>query len=118
LWPGLIKIKNNDEHGAIAGIFFLVNNLFFYCCVCVICKLEQEQVSPPMYEDGMGGERNLEAGVVGQEMQVDVKEVATLVALKIVHEQMQLGGDVGETNVAYADIIEANLEKTILMIER
>jgi len=51
-------------------------------------------------------------------MQVDVKDVATLVALKIVHEQMQLGGDVGEAYVAYADIIEANLEKTILMIER
>jgi hypothetical protein len=39
-------------------------------------------------KDGMGGERDLEAGVVGQEMQVGVEDVATMVALEIVHEQV------------------------------
>jgi hypothetical protein len=37
----------------------------FYYCVCVRCKLEQ---------DGMGGERHLEATMVGQEMQVSFKD--------------------------------------------
>jgi hypothetical protein len=34
----------------------------------------------------MGGEGDLEARVVGQEMQVSVEDVATLVAPKIVQE--------------------------------
>jgi len=63
----------------------------------------------------MGGERDLEAGMVGQEMQVSTENVATLVAPEIVQEQVQVGGDVGETYVA--NKIEVDLEKTILMIE-
>jgi hypothetical protein len=35
-----------------------------------------------------------------------------------VQEQMQVGGDVGETYVVNANKIESNLEKIILMIER
>jgi len=35
-------------------------------------------------EDGMGGERNLEATMVRQEMQVSAEDMATLVAPKIV----------------------------------
>ncbi len=37
-------------------------------------------------KDDMGGERDLEAKVVGQEMQVDVEDVTTLTVPKIVHE--------------------------------
>jgi hypothetical protein len=63
----------------------------------------------------MGGERDLEAGMVGQEMQISTENVVTLVAPEIVQEQVQVGGDVGETYVA--NKIEVDLEKTILMIE-
>jgi hypothetical protein len=69
-------------------------------------------------KDGTGGEGYLEAGVVGQEMQVDVEDVATLAAPKIIHEQVQACGDVGETCVANANIIEEKLEKIILTIVR
>jgi hypothetical protein len=66
----------------------------------------------------MGSEGDLDAGVVGYEMQVSIEDVATLVSPKIVQEQMQASGDVGETSVANADKIEIDLEKVILMIER
>ncbi len=39
-------------------------------------------------EDGMGGERDLEARVVGQKMQISVKNVVTLVVPEIVHKQV------------------------------
>jgi hypothetical protein len=35
-------------------------------------------------EDGMGGEGDLEAGVVEQEIQVSIEDVAALAALEIV----------------------------------
>jgi hypothetical protein len=66
----------------------------------------------------MGGERNLEAGVVGQKMQISAKDVVALVVPEIVQEQVQVGGDIGETFAADVDKIEANLEKAILMIEK
>jgi len=66
----------------------------------------------------MGGEGDLDVGVVGYEMQVSIEDVATLVAPKIVQEQVQASGDVGETSVVDAKKIEVDLEKTILMIER
>jgi hypothetical protein len=68
-------------------------------------------------KDGMGGERYLEARVVGQKMQVLVENVVALVALEIVQEQMQIGGDVGSPFVMNINKIEANLEKNILMIK-
>jgi hypothetical protein len=69
-------------------------------------------------EDGMGGEGNLEAGVVGQKMQISAKDVVALVVPEIVQEQVQVGGDIGEAFAVDVDKIEANLEKTILMIEK
>jgi hypothetical protein len=40
----------------------------------------------------MGGEGDLEAGVVEQEMQVSIEDVVALVTLEIVHEQVQVSG--------------------------
>jgi hypothetical protein len=68
-------------------------------------------------KDGMGGEGDLEVGVVGHEMQVLAKNVDTLVTHEIVQEQVQIGGDVGEASTVDAYRIEVDLEKTILMIE-
>jgi hypothetical protein len=69
-------------------------------------------------EDGIGG-GNMEARFrMGYEMQASTKDVVALAIPKIVQKQMQVGGDIGEAFVAYANKIEANLEKTILMIER
>jgi hypothetical protein len=51
-------------------------------------------------------------------MQVSIEDVATLVAPKIVQQQVQVGGDVGETSVANVDKVEADLEKNILMIKK
>jgi hypothetical protein len=44
--------------------------------------------------------------------------VVALVTLEIVQEQVQACGDVGEAYAENAGIIETNLEKFILMIER
>jgi hypothetical protein len=62
-------------------------------------------------EDGMGGEGDLEARVVGQEMQISTKNVVTLLAPEVVQKQMQVGGDVGKTFVVHAYKIEVDLEK-------
>jgi hypothetical protein len=66
----------------------------------------------------MGGEGNLGPRVVGLEMQIDAKDVVALATFEIVQEQVEAGGGVGETFVENVNRIEANLEKTILMIER
>jgi len=58
----------------------------------------------------------LEVGVVGLQMQVLAKDVATLAIHKIV-QQVQVGEDLGKTFVADVDRIEVGLDKTILMIE-
>ncbi len=59
----------------------------------------------------------MEVGVVGLQMQVLAKDVATLAIHKIVQEQVQVGEDLGKTFVADVDRIEVGLDKTILMIE-
>jgi len=69
-------------------------------------------------ENGMGGEGDLKTWVVGQEMQVLTKDAVALVALQIVQEQVQVGGDIGKTFTTNVNKIETNLEKTILMIEK
>jgi low affinity Fe/Cu permease len=51
-------------------------------------------------------------------MQVLTKDVATLATPEIIQEQVQVDGDVGETSVVDVNRIDANLEKTILMIEK
>jgi len=51
-------------------------------------------------------------------MQVDAKDVVVLAIPKIVQEQVQVGGDVGEAFVENANKIEAYLEKTILIKEK
>jgi hypothetical protein len=51
-------------------------------------------------------------------MQVLVKDVVALVAPEIIQEQVQVVGDVGETFAVDVNKIDANLEKTILMIEK
>jgi hypothetical protein len=54
-------------------------------------------------EDSMGGEGDLEARVVGQEMQISAKNVVTLLAPEIVQKQVQVGGDVRK-NLLYMHI--------------
>jgi len=44
--------------------------------------------------------------------------VVALATLKIVLEQVQVGGDVGEALIANADRIEVDFKKINLMIER
>jgi hypothetical protein len=44
--------------------------------------------------------------------------VVALATLKIVQEQVQVGGDVGKALIANADRIEVDLEKITLMIKR
>ncbi len=56
--------------------------------------------------------------VVGLEMQIDAKDVVALATFEIVQEQVEAGGGVGEAFVENVNRIEANLEKTILMIKR
>ncbi len=51
-------------------------------------------------------------------MQLLAKNVAALASLEIIQEQVQVGGDARETSVVDVNKIDANLEKTILMIEK
>jgi hypothetical protein len=51
-------------------------------------------------------------------MQLLAKNVAALASLEIIQEQVQVGGDARETFVVDVNKIDANLEKTILMIEK
>jgi hypothetical protein len=64
----------------------------------------------------MGGEGDLEVGVE-LKMQISVKDVVVVVIPEIVQKQVQVGGNIREAFVADVDKIEANLEKTILMIK-
>jgi hypothetical protein len=59
----------------------------------------------------MGGEGDLEAGVVEQEMQVSIEDVATLAIPEIVQEQLQASRDVGEAFAIDVDRIEVDLER-------
>jgi len=43
-------------------------------------------------------------------MQVDAEDVTTLIIPKIVHEHVQVGGDVGEKSVANVNRIETNFD--------
>ncbi len=69
-------------------------------------------------ENDMGSEGDLEANVVGQEMQVLTKDVVALAAPEIIQEQVQVGGDVGEASIVDVNKIDANLKKTILMTKK
>jgi hypothetical protein len=64
--------------------------------------------------DGMRNamnEGNLEARVMGQQVQMGVEDVVALVRNEIVEEQMQVGENIGETSAADVDRIEVDLEK-------
>ncbi len=60
-------------------------------------------------------EGDLEAWVMGQQMQTCVKYVVALGANEIVEEQMQASVDIGETFATNVDRIVVDLEKTISM---
>jgi hypothetical protein len=56
-------------------------------------------------------EGDLEARVMGQQVQMGVEDVVALVQNEIVEEQMQVGENIGETFVTNVDRIEVDLEK-------
>jgi hypothetical protein len=62
-------------------------------------------------------EGNLEAWVMGQQVQAGVEDVVSLGPSEIIEEQMQASVDIGEIRAANVDIIVVDLEKNILMIE-
>jgi hypothetical protein len=56
-------------------------------------------------------ERDLEARVMGQQVQMGVEDVVALIWNEIVEKQMQVGENIGETFAIDVDKIEVDLEK-------
>jgi hypothetical protein len=62
-------------------------------------------------------EGNLQAWVMGQQVQAGVEDVVSLGSSEIIEEQMQPSVNIREIRAANVDIIVVDLEKNILMIE-
>jgi len=69
------------------------------------------------FVDGMGGamnEKDLETKVIGQQTQVGVEDVHTLILNGNIEKQMQANVDIGETSTIDVNRIEVELQKIMV----